>query len=124
MKLYQLIDELQQIAHMGHAQDEALFTDLTNEHGTKMLEPLRPRLLGYTACDGKISLRIHDERVTNVSYNTTKLFCECCQSTAEVQPVCKYTDNIKVWRYLRKIGLSENSWVCKKCIKALEEGTR
>lgn len=124
MKLQTLIDELQQIAHMGHAQDEVLFVDLTNARGTKMLEALRPRLLGYSACNGKISLRIHDERVTNMAYNTTKLFCECCGSAAEVLPVYKYTDNIKVWQYLRTIDLSENSWVCEKCIKAVEEGTK
>lgn len=127
MKLQTLIDELQQIAHMGHAQDEVLFTDLTNERGTKMLEALRPRLLGYTACDGKISLRIHDERAPSANYEHPKVVCEFCHTPIAVQPLYKYTDSTKVWNHLRSLydnQKTENVYVCPKCAKELMEAVR
>ena len=127
MKLQQLIDELQQIAHMGHAQDEVLFTDLTNSKGTRMIEALRPRLLGYTACDGTVSLRIEDEQAPDGPYAHPRITCAFCNSYENVQPLYKFTDSVKVWKYVRNIAhrqLSENSYVCEKCAKAIEEGTR
>lgn len=127
MKLHALIDELQQIAHMGHAQDEVLFTDLTNERGTKMIEALCPKLLGYTACNGKISLQIADERAPTANYEHPRVTCAFCNSAENVQPLYKFTDSIKAWQYVRNIvhrHLNENSYVCEKCAKAIEEGTR
>lgn len=127
MKLHQLIDELQQIAHMGHAQDEILFTDLTNDRGTKMVEALRPKMLDYTACNGKIALRIHDERAPDCTYIHLKPTCVICGTDANnVEPLYKYTDDTKVWNYARSLTpntkiISENSWFCPACAKELME---
>lgn len=127
MKLQTLIDELQQIAHMGHAQDDVLFTDLTNERGTRMIEALRPRFLGYSACNGIVYLQIEDERAGSSSYEHPTVACEFCQTTVDVQPLYKYTDSLRVWNYVRNCcdkPMNENSYVCPKCAKALKEVAR
>lgn len=127
MKLQTLIDELQQIAHMGHAQDEVLLTDLTNARGAKMLEALRPRLIGYTACDGNVALRIQDEQAPDSSYPNPRITCEFCNTDVNVQPLYKFTDDIRVWNYVRKYNvkkMTENSWVCANCAFQLKEQAR
>lgn len=127
MKLQQLIDELQQIAHMGHAQDDVLFKDLTNERGTKMIEALRPKLLGYTACNGIISLQIVDEQAPFVSYEHPTIVCEFCHTPIAVHPLYKYTDSVKVWNHIRNLydnHYTENVYVCPKCAKELMEAVR
>lgn len=124
MKLHELIDELQQIADMGHDQDEVLLTDLTNERGTKMLEALRPRLLGYSACNGTVSLQIKDERAPSADYEHPIVTCEFCHTPIAVQPLYKYTDSTKIWNHIRNLydnHVTENVYVCPKCARELME---